>query len=160
MSFGLTPREHLDILIEERNLYRQNLSSIRLGVNCCVWVNHLPEIVFATHHSTAPGKVYNSADEKLYRNHIAAMNPNLGIIRDLCDYAKHGPHLTRQTVRTQKADVQTTLEVSPLIAMGIPHHEVVIRLVVTLKDGTERWLNALIQEAVQFWEKEFAMHSL
>lgn len=160
MSFGLTPRQHLDNLIEEHNFFRKNLASIRIGVNCCVWANHLPEIVFAVHHAAASGKVYNTTKEKKYREHVITMHPDLGIIRDLCDYAKHGPNISRQTVKTQNANQHTTLEVSSLFAAGIPHHDEVDRIVVTMKDTTEKWLDVLIEEAIKFWEKEFATHSL
>ena len=75
MSFGLTPREHLDIVIEERTLFWQDKTSIRKGVNCCVWANHLPEIVFAAHASTSPARVYGCATEKAYRAHLIGLHP-------------------------------------------------------------------------------------
>ncbi|MCJ2061035.1 hypothetical protein MKL09_31520 [Methylobacterium sp. J-048] len=130
MSFGLAPRQHLEILIEERNLYRQNIDSIRLEVNCCVWTNHLSEIVFSTYDGTVPSKVYSQPDHTSYRSQVTAMHPDLGIIRDLCDFAKHGPSLGRATVKAKKTVVQTTLEVSALFAIGIPQHDEVTRLVV------------------------------
>jgi hypothetical protein len=161
MSFGLTPREHLDFLIEERNLLRRELSSTRMGVNCCVWANHLPEIVFAAYESASPEKVYDQAAEKEYRDHVVSLHPDLGLIRDLCDFAKHGPRLRRKGVQVSNTQAKETFELNgSMMMMGFPHHEEVLRLVVTLNNGEERWLDALVDSAVDFWKNEFDTKAL
>ena len=161
MSFGLTPRQHLDCLIEERALFRRDVANVRLGINCCAWANHLPEIVFSAYEKTSPAKVYSLTNKDVYRAHLVTVAPNLELLRDLCDFAKHGPGLTRTSVQVSKTEEQKKWILSTaMVAAGAMHHEQANRLVVMLKDGSERWLNAIIEEAVDFWEKEFIMKSL
>jgi hypothetical protein len=104
MSFGLDPTDWLLFLTESHEDYRQDPLSLRKAVACCVFANHLPEHLVAKYGSSDPGKLHGARSVDAYRSYLATAEPALAVIRDLCDYAKHGPTLGRKSVTVAKAE--------------------------------------------------------
>ena len=65
-----------------------------------MFANHLCEHVFAAaYNGIDSAKLDGNATPDIYRKNLEAQKPELKLIRDLCDYGKHGPSLNRKTVR-------------------------------------------------------------
>lgn len=161
MSFGFTPAEYLEMVRDAvREFRRGNLSKLR-AVTCAVLINHLPEQVFAA-YSGQRTKVRDASMVENYRGILTGMNPDLGIVRDLCDYAKHGPTLGRSSVRVEATRQTEVLELDDVafLAGFIPSHHEVEKLVIVLKDGNDRWLSDVLESALKFWEDEFVASGL
>ncbi|MCW2225711.1 hypothetical protein M2232_009243 [Bradyrhizobium japonicum] len=162
MSFGLTLRQYLDLAEEARSDFQADHLSLRKLISVCVLTNHLPEIVFAEHAAANPLKVHGQTRVDDYRNQIVQIAcPSALIIRDLCDYAKHGPRLRRSSVQVDQTGKQTKLELDTASFLaGAPNHQEVERFVVTLRDGTERLAEDLVRDVVNYWNAEFVAHGL
>jgi hypothetical protein len=77
--------------------------------------------------------------------------PEIGIVRDLCDFAKHGPRLSRASVQvsTTEEKIKVELDASAFV-MGIPTHVIKQKLVVNLKDGREVFADGLSRWSLIF----------
>jgi hypothetical protein len=98
MSFGITPRDYLTMLQEQHREYRADPLSLRKAIAVLMFANHISEHVFAAYARVDPAKVSDQRSEKSYREYMVGQKPELGVIRDLCDFSKHGPSLHRKTV--------------------------------------------------------------
>ena len=115
----------------------------------------------ARYGATDPTKVRGCVSAVAYRQALEASEPSLLQIRDLCDYAKHGPVLGRGTVTVAKTEQATRLELTALgYLMGTMHHEPAESLVVTLLDGSEKSVRHYLSAAQQFWDHEFTTQGL
>lgn len=161
MSFGLNPDEWLQMLIDAHGEYNLEPLSIRKAVVCCVFANHLPEHLFSRYGASDPAKLRGATSLDSYRGHIAAAEPALAVIRDLCDYAKHGPALARKSVTVAKTEQSSALAMDSLsFFMGIYNHRQVEKLIVTHKDGSIAWVEGYLFKATRFWQGEFKAASL
>jgi hypothetical protein len=161
MSFGLSPKECLDITLETWNEYKENPLSIRHLMICCIFANHLPEIVVAEHSDRDSAKLHSHIDIEAYRKYVFGSCPEMEIIRDLCDFAKHGPSLGRKSVIVDKTEAKKTMVLDLVgVAAGIGSHHEDEKIVVTLKDGTERFADYLIETVAKFWLQTFASDDL
>lgn len=162
MSFGLSSKEYLELVEEAHQDFRADHLSLRKLIAVCVLANHLPEIVFYEHATVEPSKVHGQARIDDYRNQVVQVAcAETLIIRDLCDYAKHGPALRRESVQVDQTGRQTKLELDTAsFVAGAPNHHYVDRLVVTLKDGTERLAEDVVRDTVRYWKAEFVARGL
>ncbi|MEY9607058.1 hypothetical protein ABIF74_011811 [Bradyrhizobium japonicum] len=161
MSFGLTSKRYLELTEEAHQDFGGDHLSLRKLISVCVLANHLPEIVFAEYVVADPSKVHGQSRIDDYRNHVQVACPAALIIRDLCDYAKHGPGLRRASVQVDQTGKQTKLELDTAsFVAGVPNHHYVDRFVVTLKDGTERLAEDVIRDVVHYWRTEFTASGL
>jgi hypothetical protein len=158
VSFGLTSRQYFELVKEAHQDFRDDNLSLRKLISVCILANHLPETVFAEHAATDPSRVRGQPSIDDYRNRaIQAACPEALIIRDLCDYAKHGPLLRRRSVQVDQTGKQTKLEMDTAsFVAGVPNHHHVDRLVVTLKDGTDCLAEDMVEGVICYWTVEFA----
>ena len=86
-----------------------------------------------------------------YRKYVATLCPEVGVVRDLCDFGKHGPKSDRTDVQVTNTRQQrrVTLDASAFV-MGIPTHAVIQKLVISMKDatGTDPELNSIVRRYV------------
>jgi len=161
MSFGLDPCEWLQFSVESYADYLEDRLSLRKAVACCVFVNHLPEHLVAKYGSSDPGKLHGFASVEAYRGYLLTAEPALTVIRDLCDYAKHGPTLGRKSVTVTKTEQSAALELDAWAGMtGFYNHRRVKKLIVTHKDGSEGWLENYLRKTLEFWKGEFSAMAL
>ena len=161
MSFGLTPREYLAMVVQAWEEFKANPLSKRHLISVCTFANHLP-IVASEYATSDPAKINNCTSGPTYRFHAARSCPDVEIVRDLCDYGKHGPVLDRKSVQVQNTGAKEVI-VSNAVGMailGFPIGQRVEKLVVTLKDGTERTADSVVASVVGFWQQKFASDGL
>jgi hypothetical protein len=85
----------------------------------------------------------------------------IGIVRDLCDFGKHGPVLERKSVRVQNTGAKEIIVADAAgFLLGIPTHRKVEKLVVQMKDQIERTAKSVVATAFGFWERKFAQDEL
>ncbi len=107
--------------------------------------------IFVAYAGSAPANI----DVCAYRSHLEVMKPELRLIRDLCNYGKHGPVLWKALVsKTERR--QTMVADYTGLLLGITNHHSEEKIVVALKDHTERHFDYLAQEVVKFWTDRFA----
>src|ERR1700722_16262134 len=141
MSFGFNPSDYLGLLDDSHDEYRREPLSIRRAVVCCIFANHLPDYIFAAYGVSDSAKLHGATSINDYRCYLATAEPALAVIRDLCDYAKHGATLARKSVTVAKTEQAKTWEMDAVAFMiGIPSHHPAEKLVVTHKDGSEGWM--------------------
>lgn len=126
-----------------------------------MFANHLCEHVFAAYNGIDSAKLDGSATANIYRKSLEEQKPELRLIRDLCDYGKHGPSLNRKTVRVSRTEVKQTMvpEFTGLL-LGLTNHFAAEKIVVTLGDGSERFFDHLIDDVVRFWNATFETKAL
>lgn len=86
----------------------------------------------------------------------------MAIVRDLCDYGKHGPTLCRASVQVQNTDAKEIIigNAAGIAFLGVPIGQKVERLVVTLKDGKQRTADSVVTTVVKFWQEKIAANRL
>jgi hypothetical protein len=157
MSFDIQPVEYFGFFKEAHREFQADDLSLRRAITCFILANHLPEHVHARYGGADPSKVRNCNSEKAYRQALETSEPKLGVVRDLCDFAKHGPKLGRKNVKVSKTEQGTQLQLSSMgYFMGTMHHEAVDALIVTLDDQSEQSVRHFLHIAEDFWEREFA----
>ncbi|MDB5410541.1 MAG: hypothetical protein JWL84_5453, partial [Rhodospirillales bacterium] len=128
---------------------------------CCTFANHIIDILVDKYAKSDPIKLHGNTDLEKYRAYIFPLCPEAEIIRDLCDYGKHGSSLGRKSVSVSSTDVGKTLEGDyGAFAMGVYNHIEVEKIIITMKDGSERWFDACIETVNKFWQVTFAADSL
>jgi hypothetical protein len=161
MSFDISPKDYLEMVKKTHTEFRYDELSSRRLIACCIFANHLPEIVFAEYGASDPDKVHSTSSTSEYREYAMKLCPEVGIVRDLCDFGKHGPKLDRKSVQVANTGLQRTTELDlAAMAMGIPAHVVTEKLVITLKDGEEMFADWVVATVVDFWRRTFAADSL
>jgi hypothetical protein len=80
MSFGLTPKEYLAMVVEAYEDFKANPLSIRHLLSVCTLANHLPEIVASKYATSDPAKINNCIDGSAYRDQAANLCPDVGIV--------------------------------------------------------------------------------
>jgi hypothetical protein len=161
MSFDLAPQGYLEMLNQEHEDYRKDPLSLRRAISCSTFANHLSEFVFAQYKDSDPAKLDGCVDEHAYRNHLVTACPDLGLIRDICEFGKHGPVLGRSTVRVAQTGVEKKLELDTAsFMMGFPNHVERDRLVIKLKDGSECYFDVCLANVVNFWNGLFQTKNL
>jgi hypothetical protein len=162
MSFNLTPKEYLDMLIAAWEDFRLNPLSKRYLIQVCTFANHLPEIIFAEYGASNPRKVNNCSTGPQYRAHALGLCPEVGIVRDLCDFGKHGPRLDRKDVEVKETDPKEKVvgNALGLSIFGFPVAQKVEKLVITMNDGRELIADMIVANVVDFWKKKFASDHL
>jgi hypothetical protein len=93
MAFNITPADYLKMLVEQQAEYSNDPLSLRKAIVVSMFANHLCEHVFAAYRGVDNGKLDGSATPDEYRSNLERQKPELRLIRDLCDYGKHGPSL-------------------------------------------------------------------
>lgn len=161
MSFDVSPRDYLTMLHEQHAEYRAQPLSLRKAIAVLLFANHIGEHVFASYSSGDPAKVGGRRSLQDYRSYLLGLKPELELIRDLCDFSKHGPSLNRKSVAVAKTELKETMvaDYSGLL-LGLMNHHPEDKIVVTLSDGSERFFDYLIDEAVQFWTGHFTDNCL
>jgi hypothetical protein len=162
MAFAITPVEYLKITSEQHGDFVKDPLSLRKAIALSMFANHICEHVFAAYSNVADNKIEHCATLDDYRRRLIAQKPELGIIRDLCDFGKHGPKLERKTVQVARTEVKKTLVLDTLTFMllGLPNHHLKEKIVVTLNDGSQRFFDGLISDVLQFWDSLFTAKSL
>jgi hypothetical protein len=162
MSFALTPQNHLTMTEETWDEYKANPLSKRHLITVCVWANHLPEIVAAEYAVSDPGRINNCTNGPTYRAHAVGLCPEVAVVRDLCDYGKHGPVLDRRSVQVQHTGAKEIIvgNAVGLVLFGFPIAQKVEKLVVTFRDGTERTADSVIACVMEFWLQKFVSDNL
>jgi hypothetical protein len=162
MSFGLSPKEYLSMVVDALEEFKADQTSIRRLITVCTFANHLPEIIVAEYGQSDPAKVHNHVTGATYRGYAARLCPNVGIVRDLCDFGKHGPHLDRKSVEVKETDVKERLEgnVVGITYLGFPISRKTEKIVVTMNDGTEMQADVVVNTVVDFWNKSLALDGL
>ena len=161
MSFSLTPKEYLDLAKQAFEEFKAEPLSKRRLISVCVFVNHLPEIVFAEYINSNPAKVQNHRDDDVYRTTATAQCAEIGIVRDLCDFGKHGPVLGRKTVVVKNTGAKEIIVLDAgMFLLGFPTHRKVEKLVVEMKDKSERTAESVVATALEFWEQKFVTDGL
>jgi hypothetical protein len=154
MSFGLNPKDYMAMVEETYQDFKADQLSLRHLISCCVFANHLPEIIVATYAAQQTVKLHGNDTVDSYRAHAIAICPEIAVVRDLCDFAKHGPYLSRKSVQVDKTAVKTTFVLDTAsFVMGIPNHVSKEKLIVTLKDGNERFADFMIAKVVDYWKR-------
>ncbi len=157
MSFAISPSEYLTQLQESFAEFKAQPLSIGKAMSVVFFANHLSEHVFAAYSSTDLAKLDGCNTLDKYRSHLTSKNANLGIVRDLCDYSKHGPKLDRKSVQVSKTTVKETMVLdSWAFAAGIVSHYAENKIVVSLANGRQYFFDGLIADVVQFWTSLFA----
>jgi hypothetical protein len=161
MSFNISPREYLAMAEEAHAEFKSDELSLRRLITSCTFANHLPEIIFTTYGTNSVAKVHGHSSKDTYRAYAVNLCPEIGIIRDLCDFGKHGPALNRRNVQVANTGKQSTPVLDTAsFAMGVPNHVMTDKLVITLRDGKERLADYVISEVVEFWQRTFAADGL
>jgi len=161
MSFNISPRDYLVMVVEAHAEFKSDELSLRRLITCCTFANHLPEIIFATYGTNDIAKLHSNSSMDSYRAYAINLCPEIGIVRDLCDFGKHGPTLHRRNVQVATTGKQSTPTLDTLsFIMGSPNHIMTDKLVITLIDGNERLADYVIGEAVEFWQRTFAADNL
>jgi len=161
MSFDLSPKEYLTMVEEAYGEFQANELSLRHLIACCTFANHLPEIIFATYATNDVIKLHGNTSKDTYRAYAIGLCPEIGSVRDLCDFGKHGPTLHRRNVQVATTGKQNTpvLDTMSLIA-GVPNHIMTDKLVITLIDGKEKFADYVVGEVVEFWRRTFTADNL
>lgn len=160
MSFAISPFDYLSFLREELSAYEADPLSLKRAIIISLFANHIGEHVFAAYSTSDPGKVDGFQLEHDYRNHLASSKPELAIVRDICDYSKHGPTLHRKTVQVSGTGIKQALVPNFQGLLALTNHTKEERIVVTLLNGSELFFDWLIADVVRFWENLFASKKL
>ena len=75
MSFGLTSKEYLAMVMDAWKEFTANPLSKRHLIALCIFANHLPEIIIAEYGQSDPGKVQNHISGATYRAYAASLCP-------------------------------------------------------------------------------------
>jgi hypothetical protein len=161
MAFNITPAEYFKMLVEQHAEYTGDPLSLRKAIAVSMFANHLCEHIFAAYSGVDSAKLDGSATPDIYRSNLEAQKPELRLIRDLCDYGKHGPSLKRKTVQVSQTEVKETMvpDFTGLL-LGLTNHFAADKIVVTLSDGSERFFDYLIDDVVRFWNTTFVTKAL
>jgi hypothetical protein len=161
MTFAILPRDYLHMLQEQHAEYSADPLSLRKAIAVSMFANHICEHVFAAYAQNDVQKVDGLTTASAYRLHLENMKPELKLIRDLCDFGKHGPTLSRRTVQVAKTELKETMVPDAMwFALGGFNHRAEDKIVVTLIDGKERFFDYLIDDVVKFWSDHFSARGL
>jgi hypothetical protein len=161
MTFQITPRDYLSMLQAQHSDYRDDPLSLRKAIALSMFANHIGEHIFAAYFDSDMSKIDGNQTTEAYRAHLEGLKPDLKLIRDLCDYGKHGPTLGRRTVQVAKTELKETMVADPnMFLLGLINHHAEEKIVITLNDGTERFFDYLIDDVVRFWSDHFATKNL
>jgi hypothetical protein len=161
MSFGLSSREYLSVLEDAHEEYRANMLSVRHLMVCCMFANQLPEIIVSEYAARDARKLRGHTTLAAYRGYMLGLCPETGIVRDLCDFARHGPKLDRKNVLVDRAGVPKPAELdSATFLMGVFDYQEIEKIVITLNDGSERFAEFVIGKVVLHWNRIFATDRL
>ena len=157
MSFNITPSEYLAMLNAAHAEFLHDKLSIRKIIVCCVLANHLPDFLVAEYARTDPAKLNHKTTLAQYRDFIASSCPQTAIVRDLCDYGKHGPILNRKsaTVANTKAKRRFRPPILPWDSFRLTTH-----VVVSMQDGSTHRVDKLLSDVVDFWNAKFRTDAL
>jgi len=161
MAFALSPRDYLNLVQDQHVDFKADATSLRKAIALSMLANHICEHVFAACITTTASKLDGCKDVASYRQHLQRLEPELLLIRDLCDFAKHGPRLDRKSVQVSKAETKGTMvaDFSGLL-LGLMNHHEEVKIVVTLDNGGERHFDYLINEVMLFWASLFTTKGL
>lgn len=162
MNFGLSPKDYLAMVLDAYEEFKANPLSTRHLIAVCTFANHLPEIIIAKYAQSDPRKVHNHVTGATYRGYAVNLCSEIGIVRDLCDFGKHGPRLDRKSVAVKETDVKEKLvgDAVGISILGFPIARKIEKIVVTLIDGKEMYADAVVSTVVDFWKKTFASDNL
>src|SRR5262245_13464867 len=162
MSFGLKPKDYLNMLLAAQVDLQKDPLSVRRLIECCFLGNHLPESVFWEYETTAPSKLHGKTTCKVYRSYIEGLCAEACIVRDLCDFAKH-VRLHRRTVQVKSTTIRRVFLKNfgwPLPWMMMPRGMPTTRFVVELESGRELYAGVVVNTLVSFWSKQFDLDDL
>jgi hypothetical protein len=174
MSLDLTPRDYLEMLMDEHREYQEHWHahhfrvSMRKAINCCALSNALPEIIFAQYGDTEREKVHGTKSSSAYREHLRKECEVHHTVRDICDFSKHGPNLDRrdnpkhpQRVSVQNAKLIRRIEsFASGLLLVIPQHREVERLVVLHRDERTELLDDILEQVTTSWRAIFGQDKL
>ena len=160
MILDLIPVDYLWMLKEEYKQYRQNPEIVRKAITCCALSNALPEIIFAEYGPTDPKKVHGAKSHRDYRDYLRRECEAHHTIRDICDFSKHGPRLSRPSVSVRDARLARRKVgfLSPL--QGVTEAREVERVFVTHQDGRTELMDVVLKQVVDSWDVIFPRDGL
>jgi hypothetical protein len=166
MGLDLSPRDYLEMLTEEYREYQEQWHanhyrvSMRKAINCCGLSNAMPEIIFAHYSGTDPEKVHRAKSAGAYRKHLRKQCEAHHIVRDICDYSKHGPNLDKrskdQPVSVHDSELivrQEGFSVGALLVLTQSRE--VERLEVRHKNGRTELLDEVLKQVIASWNAIF-----
>jgi hypothetical protein len=167
MSFNLTPAQYFAMVREEHQDFLADRASIRRAISCCTLMNHVLDHVVSHYFRTDPGKLrirpgleFKQA-VNAYRDHVVADCPDVSVIRDLCDFGKHGSHLDRPTVQVKWTGLEETYGFHISFArVEASDYVKTVRVGIIMKDGQEMKLEAVLASVLAYWERRFAADAL
>ena len=167
MSFNLTPAQYFEIVRAEHQDFKADRASIRRTISCCTLTNHIVDHLTSHYFQTDPAKLHVQpgltfkAALNAYRDHVVGECPDISVIRDLCDYGKHGPHLDRPSVQVQWTGLEETYGFHISFA-EVPASDYVktVRVGIIMKDGGEMKLEVVLASVFHYWERKFVAEAL
>jgi hypothetical protein len=160
MSLDLEPVDYLRMLKEEYNEYRHGPEIVRKAINCCALSNALPEIIFAKFGFTEPQKVHGAKSLLHYREHLRRECDAHHSVRDICDFSKHGPGLSRSSVSVRDTKLIRRVEGYIFGLLTLKMTLEVERLVITHQDGRTELMGGVLKQVVDSWDMIFARDGL
>ena len=162
MSFNITPAEYLALAREEYDDFLREVGSIRRAMSSCILTNHIVDHVLACHYPAAPAKLrlpagLNERDQQAqFHQQLATECPEAGLIRDVCDFGKHGPQLRRRSVMVEWTGIEQVHSgyVSRDAAQSSPM-TVRRRALIILNDKREAYLEIALGTVLAYWEARF-----
>jgi hypothetical protein len=161
MAFGLPPKDYLGVVGQQHVEFKADSLSLVKAIGLAILANHICEHVFAAYGRNEASKVGGCKNVGSYRKYLESLKVELAFVRDLCDFAKHGPVLSRKNVRVEKVQAKETMvaEYQGLLLALTNHHEEQ-KIVITLDDGSERHFDYLLEDVMRFWKSQFEAKDL
>lgn len=163
MSFNLTPAEYLALVREEYDDFLKDVGSIRRAMSSCILASHVVDHVLACHYPADPAKLRlpSGLNERQrmtqFHQQVASECPEAALIRDVCDFGKHGPHLNRSSVVVDWTGIEQVHSgyVSRDATVSTPM-TVRRRAQIILNDKREAYLETALGTVLAYWEGRFA----
>jgi hypothetical protein len=160
MALDLKPVEYLVMLKEEYREYRHTPAFVRKAIICCALSNAMPEIIFAEYGSTEPHRVHGAKSHGDYREHLRGECEAHHAVRDICDFSKHGPSLSRASVSVKGTKLIRRMEGIFQGLLALTTHREVEKLMITHKDGRTQLMDDVLEQVVASWDVIFPRDGL
>lgn len=160
MALDLKPVDYLVMLKEEHQEYRHTPVFVRKAIICCALSNAMPEIIFAEYGSTEPHRVHGVKSHGEYREHLRGECEAHHTVRDICDFSKHGPSLSRTSVSVKGT---TLIGRSGRIIQGMlgaTTHYKRAKLWITHTDGQTQLMADVLEQVIASWDVIFPRDGL
>ncbi len=167
MSFDLRPVEYLRITQEEYKEFLKDQGSIRRAMSCCILTNHIIDHVVACYYPSDAGKLHilpslkSENAVKAYRDHVVGECPNVSVIRDVCDFGKHGPKLRRSNIVVERTGVREIYGFYPsFLPIRASNYTKRSRVLITKTNREELYLPTVLSSVLGYWNAKFLQDTL